>query len=117
MDLRLSGRLDGRALELLELSGATQTGAFRGSVGDDGKIAGTWSKPTDATALPFALEPIARAAETRAALVYKKTLRDSRRAGWFTGRKHDRRRCLHRGVSPCTCRSTSRSRTSTSCTV
>jgi hypothetical protein len=77
MDLRLSGRLDGRALELSELSGATQTGAFRGSVGDDGKIAGTWSKPTDATVLPFALEPIARSAEARAALVYKKTLRYS----------------------------------------
>jgi hypothetical protein len=77
VDLRLSGRLDDRALELRELSGAVQTGAFRGSVGDDGKIAGTWSDPTGARTLPFALEPIARRADARAALVYKKTLRYS----------------------------------------
>jgi hypothetical protein len=71
VDLRLRGHLDGRALDLEELSGTTRTGAFRGTVGDDGKIAGTWSDPTGARALPFALEPIARSAN---ALAYKKTL-------------------------------------------
>ncbi|MDP9037399.1 MAG: hypothetical protein M3O50_21585 [Myxococcota bacterium] len=77
VDLRVSGHLDGRALDLRGLSGATPTGTFRGSIGDDGKIAGTWSDPTGARALPFAIEPIARRADTSAALVYMKTLRYS----------------------------------------